>query len=126
MKDLAYYQENWDYRHFLAYIYITVANSDYEISEVDLDELHSKLAPALFNETTYQEMYHEVLMVYRKQNDNEVFHFLETLCKKHINSEEQKQKVLQDIQDIIDDDGHETGSEHIMYMTIKKILNNVH
>jgi len=123
MKDLAYYKENWDYRHFLAYIYITVANADYEISEVDLEELHSKLASTLFNETDYQEMYNEVLMVYRKQNDNEVFQFLEVLCKKHINSDEQKKKVLQDIQDIIDDDGHETGSEQIMYMSIKKILN---
>ena len=99
MKDLAYYQENWDYRHFLAYAYIAVANSDYEITEEDLNEIHNKLAPSIFNEKEYQEMYHEVLKVYNKQNDNEVFQFLESLCEKHISSEDQKQKLLKDIQD---------------------------
>jgi hypothetical protein len=125
MKDLAYYQENWDYRHFLAYAYIAVANSDYEITEEDLNEIHNKLAPSIFNEKEYQEMYHEVLKVYNKQNDNEVFQFLESLCEKHISSEDQKQKLLKDIQDIIDDDGHESGNEHIMLMSIKKILNSI-
>ena len=123
MKDLKFYQENWDYRHFLAYMYIAVANSDYEISEEDLDELHTKLAPSLFDEAHYQEMYNEVLKVYNKQNDIEVFTFLSSLCAKYITTEEQKQKVLADIHDIIDDDGHETESEHIIFMSIRKILN---
>jgi len=125
MKDITYYQENWDYRHFLAYMYIAVANSDYEISEADLDELHQKLAPNLFNEKAYQEMYHEVLKVYQKQNDNEVFQMIENLSVKYIDTDDKKQQVLKDIEDIINDDDYESGSEHIMLMSIKKILNKI-
>ena len=125
MKDITYYQENWDYRHFLAYMYIAVANSDYEISEADLDELHQKLAPNLFNEKAYQEMYHEVLKVYQKQNDNEVFQMIENLSVKYIDTVDKKQQVLKDIEDIINDDDYESGSEHIMLMSIKKILNKI-
>ena len=70
-------------------------------------------------------MYDEVLHIFNKQNDNQVFNCLTKLSEKYITSEEQKKKVLQDVHDIIDADGHESGSEHIMFMTIRKILNNV-
>jgi len=124
MLDTKKYIENWDYRHYLAYMYIAVANSDYEISEDNLKILHDKLAPTIFDEANYQEMYKEVLNVYEQQNDNEVFILLSELSKKHITSETQKEKVLNDIQEIIDADGYETGTETIMFMSIRKILNN--
>ncbi|MCO6500076.1 MAG: TerB family tellurite resistance protein [Vicingus serpentipes] len=124
MLNTEQYIKNWDYRHYLAYMYIAVANSDYEISEDDLKVLHDKLAPTIFDEANYQEMYKEVLDVYEQQNDNEVFNLLFQLSKKHITSNEQKEKVLKDIHEIIDADGHETGNETIMFMSIRKILNN--
>ena len=125
MKDITYYKENWDYKHFLAYMYIAVANSDYEISEEDLNELHQKLSSSLFSEAKYQELYREVLKVYTSQNDMEVFNLIESLATKYITTDGKKQQVLKDIQDIINNDDYETGSEHIMLMSIKKILNGV-
>jgi hypothetical protein len=125
MIDIKHCVDNWDYRHFLAYMYVAVANSDYEVTEDELDELHTKLASTIFGEEDYQDMYNEVLRIYNKQNDSKVYDCLATLSKKHITTEEQKQKVLNDIHDIIDADGHESGSEKIMFMSIRKILNNI-
>lgn len=125
MLDTNQYLKDWSYKHYLAYMYIAVASSDYEISEDELDVLHRKLAPTIFEESNYQEMYTEVKKVYQHQNDNEVFNFLSELSKKHITSADQKIKVLNDIHDIIDADGHETSNETIMFINIRKILNNV-
>ena len=117
--------ENWDYTHYLAYMYVATVNADYEVTEEELEELHDKLAYRVFGEESYQEMYNEVIKVFISQNDNQFYSCLTDLSKKHITSNEQKEKVLQDIQDLINADGHETGSEHIMFMSIQKILANV-
>jgi len=124
MLNTEQYIKDWDYRHYLAYMYVAVADSDYDISEEELKVLHDKLAPTIFDEANYQEMYKEVLDVYKHQNDNEVFNFLSELSKKHITSNDQKEKVLNDIHEIIDADGHESGTETIMFMSIRKVLNN--
>ena len=125
MLNTEQYIKNWDYGHYLAYMYIAIASSDYEISKDELKVLHDKLAPTIFDEENYQEMYKEVLDVYDQQNDNEVFKFLSELSKKHITSNEQKEKVLKDIHEIIDADGHETGNETIMFISIKNILSEI-
>jgi len=119
-----YFEDNWDYRHFLAFMYIAIASSDYEISEEEKDELHLKLAPSIFDEIDYKEMYDEVLKVYNNMNDKEVFDFIDNVSKKFITNQEQKNKVLADLKDIIASDGHESGTETIMFITIKRILNN--
>lgn len=122
--DIKHCIENWDYTHYLAYMYVAIVNADYEVSEEELEELHNKLAYRVFGEESYQELYNEVIKVFKKQNDNQVYSCLTDLSKKYITSNEQKEKVLQDIHDIIESDGNESGSEHIMFMSIQKILAN--
>lgn len=117
--------ENWDYTHYLVYMYVVIANSDYEVTAIQLDELHRKLAHHIFGEDSSEQMYDEVMKIYKHQNDIQVFNCIESLSKKYITNEEQKQKVLKDIHDIMESDGHESGSEHIMFMSIKKVLNSI-
>ncbi|MCB9361741.1 MAG: TerB family tellurite resistance protein [Flavobacteriales bacterium] len=115
----------WDYRHYLAFLYIAVASADYDIGEDEKDELHAKLAPSLFNEENYKELYNEVLKVFGKLNDNDTYNFISDLSRKHVTCNETKEKVLKDLKDIIDADDHETPNETIMYISIRKILNGI-
>lgn len=116
---------NWDYRHYLGFLYIAVASADYNIGEDEKEKLHDKLAPSLFSEENYKEMYSEVIKVYKKLNDNETYNFISELSKKHVTCQDTKEKVLNDLKDIIDADDHETPNETIMYITIRKILNSI-
>ena len=120
-----YFEENWDYRHFIAYMYVAIASADYEISEEEKDVLHDKLAPTIFEEDSYKELFNDVLKIFKKHNDNEVLEFIEALGKRHIKDDEMKEKVLNDLHEIIDADGHESGTETIMFISIRKILNSI-
>jgi hypothetical protein len=115
----------WDYRHYLAFLYIAIASADYNIGEDEKDELHEKLAPSIFDEDNYKELYSDVLKTYSKLNDNDTYNFIADLSKKHVTCNETKAKVLQDLKDIIDADNHETPNETIMYISIRKILNSI-
>jgi uncharacterized protein YwgA len=115
----------WDYRHYLAFLYIAVASADYDITEEEKDELHAKLAPTLFSEENYKELYSEVLKVFKRLNDNETYNFIEDLSRKHVTNEETKEKVLNDLKDIVTADDYETPNEIIMYISIRQILNGI-
>ncbi len=115
----------WDYRHYLAFLYIAVASADYNIGEDEKDELHEKLAPSIFDEDNYKELYSDVLKTYSKLNDNDTYNFIADLSKKHVTCNDTKEKVLQDLKDIIAADDHKTPNETIMFISIRKILNSI-
>lgn len=116
--------KNWDYQHFITYVYIAIANADYDISEDEINLLHEKLDPIISdNEGNFKGNYDEVLKVYNSHNDNSVYNFISEISKKFITNEQQKEQVLKDIQEIIAADGHEFSTEKIMFMAINKLLN---
>jgi len=123
MVNIEKIEKNWDYRHYIAFLYIAVASADYEIGEDEKDALHEKLAPTIFDEENYKELYNEVLKLYARLNDNETYNFISSLSKKYVTCDDTKEKVLKDLKDIIDADDHETPNETIMFITIRKILN---
>jgi hypothetical protein len=70
-------------------------------------------------------LYSEVLKVFKRLNDNETYNFIEDLSRKHVTNEETKEKVLNDLKDIVTADDYETPNEIIMYISIRQILNGI-
>jgi len=122
MQNQEFFDHNWSYTHFLIYLYTCIAASDYNISEEEIDQLHLKLDSLYMPGQEVDRIFKEVLAVYKKQNDVEVIEFINHFAKKYITSAEEKQKILADLEDMINADGIVEPNEKIMFFTIKKIF----
>jgi tRNA U34 2-thiouridine synthase MnmA/TrmU len=117
-----YFDQQWTYTHFLVYLYTVIAASDFNISEEEIDQLHVKLDSLFLPKQEVNRIFKEVLSVYKKQNDAEVIDFINHFAKKYLASKEEKQKILNDLQDMINADGKVEAGETLMFFTIKKIF----
>jgi hypothetical protein len=124
MNNQEYFDNNWTYTHFLIYLYTCIAASDYNISEEEIEQLHLKLDNIFLPEQEVERMFHEVLSVYKNQNDIEVIEFINHYAKKYLQTTDEKQKILADLQEMIKADGIVEPGEKIMFLTIKKIFEN--
>jgi nicotinamide mononucleotide adenylyltransferase len=124
MNNQEYFDNNWTYTHFLIYLYTCIAASDYNISEEEIEQLHLKLDNIFLPEQEVERMFHEVLSVYKNQNDIEVIEFINHYAKKYLQTTNEKQKILADLQEMIKADGIVEPGEKIMFLTIKKIFEN--
>ncbi len=122
MHNTDYFDKHWSYTHFLIYLYTAIAASDFNISEEEIDQLHLKLDSIFLPEQEVNRIFKEVLSVYKKQNDVEVIEFINHFVKKYLSSKEEKQKILNDLQDMINADGIVEPGETVMFFTIQKIF----
>jgi nicotinamide mononucleotide adenylyltransferase len=124
MNNQEYFDNNWTYTYFLIYLYTCIAASDYNISEEEIEQLHLKLDNIFLPEQEVERMFREVLSVYKNQNDIEVIEFINHYAKKYLQTTDEKQKILADLQEMIKADGIVEPGEKIMFLTIKKIFEN--
>ena len=113
--------ENWQNIHFVAYLYICIGKSDYSLVDEEINEIIDKLKEKMPNTDT-KDAYEMALKVYNLQSDTEIISFIKLHTNDFFNTENDRKKVLQDLEDIMEADGIIKDVEMIMYRFIKKTL----
>lgn len=113
--------KDWEQMHYVAYLYICIGKSDYSLVDEEITEIIEKLNTSL-SSTKAKEAYEKVMKVYNTQTDTEIISFIKNHPADFTKSEEEKKRILQDLEDIMEADGIIKDVEMIMYRFIKKIL----
>ena len=113
--------KSWDNIQFVAYLYICIGKSDYSLVDEEISEIIEKLSGKLPPKET-REAYDEALKVYNIQSDTEIINFIKLHTKDFFINDDDRKKVLQDLEDIMEADGIIKDVEMIMYRFIKKTL----
>ena len=114
--------KDWSQLHFVTYLYICVGKSDYSLVDEEIEEIFEKLSETNPDEDSIKSAYAEVNKVYNLQSDTEIINFIKRHSSKFVKSEDEKKKILINLEDIMEADGIIKDVEMIMYRFIKKIL----
>ena len=116
--------KNWQYEHFVIYLYLCIADSDYNISDDEIEEIHGKVSKTL-NSGNYMKTITEVLREFKSHTDYEKTDIISSYAGKYCVEEEVKEKVLKDLEDVMEADGIIKSVEMIMFRYIKKTLEEI-
>ena len=116
--------KNWDYEHFVIYLYLCIADSDYNISDDEIEEIHQKVSKTL-NNGNYMKTITEVLREFKNHTDYEKTDIIGSYASKYCTSETVKDKILGDLEDVMEADGIIKSVEMIMFRYIKKTLEEI-
>jgi len=112
------------HEYFVTYLYVCVALSDYNLADEEVMEIYDKLRPFNLNEDQIRNLLKEVIKEYSKHSDAESIDFIKKHCSSICQSQQEKEKIFKDLEDIINADGIVKDVELIIYRNIKKILNS--
>ena len=112
---------DWGHMHFVAYLYICIGKSDYSLVDEEISEIIDKLNDFMPSEES-KDVYEKAMKVYNLQSDTEIISFIKRHTSRFSHSEEEKKKILQDLEDIMEADGIIKDVEMIMYRFVKKTL----
>ena len=116
--------KNWQYEHFVIYLYLCIADSDYNISDDEIEEIHDKVSKTL-NSGNYMKTITEVLREFKNHTDYEKTDLVSNYAEKYCKDENVKNKILKDLEDVMEADGIIKSVEMIMFRYIKKTLEEV-
>ena len=114
--------KDWNNINFVAYLYICIGKSDYSLVDEEIIEIIEKLKDKLPAEQDPKEAYEKALKVYNLQSDTEVIGFIKIHTNDFFQTDDDRKKTLQDLEDIMEADGIIKDVEMIMYRFIKKTL----
>ncbi len=112
----------WTYEHFIAYICLSIADSDYSVDPEELTEIKAKINRTLNDETKASNVLKEVISEIDSHSDEEKTNFIEQNTAKFLPSAELKAQAKQDMEDVIIADDNVDSTEMVMYRFIKKAL----
>ncbi len=115
----------WDFNHFVTYLYLCIADSDFNITDDEIDEIESKLQSSLLESRDYKAMIEEVLREFKQHTDYEKTAFINDNVKKYCTDDDIKKKIIKGLEDIMAADGVIKSVEIIMYRYIKKTIENL-
>ena len=115
----------WKFEHFLIYLYLCIADSDYNITDDEIEEIENKLKSNLLDDRDYTDMIAEVLREYKNHTDYEKTAYISSHVPKYCNDEETKKKIIKGLEDVMAADGIIKSVEVIMYRYIKKTIENI-
>ena len=116
--------KNWKYEHFVIYLYLCIADSDYNISDDEIEEIHDKVSKTL-NSGNYMKTITEVLREFKNHTDYEKTDLISTYAEQYCKEESIKEKILKDLEDVMEADGIIKSVEMIMFRYIKKTLEEI-
>ncbi|MBL4715178.1 MAG: TerB family tellurite resistance protein [Bacteroidia bacterium] len=114
---------SWTPDHYMIYLYLSVANADYNLSDDELEALHSKFddrEEAL--DRNYSTIIMDVMKEYKQHSDFEMNEFIMDYSDKFCSDQETKVKIMADLKDIIEADGIVKDVETLMFRNIKRML----
>ena len=116
--------KNWKYEHFVIYLYLCIADSDYNITDDEIEEIHDKVSKTLEG-GSYMKTITEVLREFKNHTDYEKTDIINENANLYCKNLSVKTKILKDLEDIMEADGVIKSVEMIMYRYIKKALEEV-
>lgn len=115
--------KTWTKDHYMIYLYLCVANADYNMSDSELEKLHSKFDDREEDlDRNYSTYIKDVLREYKQHTDMEMNDFIIDYAQKFCNDSKSKEKVMSDLKEIIEADGIVKDVETIMYRNIKRMI----
>ena len=117
--------KEWDFNHFVVYLYLCIADSDYNITDDEVDEIEDKLQSTLLKGTNSKALISEVLKEFKHHTDYEKTANINENVSIHCSDEDIKKKIIQGLEDIMAADGVIKSVEVIMYRYIKKTIENI-
>lgn len=114
--------DGWKFEHFVTYLYVCIAKADYNLVNEEIMEIYHKLERFNKNEEESKKLLQEVLNVYSFHSDTEIIQFIKTNCPKYCQTEDEKKKLMDDLEDIMEADGIIKEVEMVMFRYIKKVL----
>ncbi|MBL4654412.1 MAG: TerB family tellurite resistance protein [Bacteroidia bacterium] len=114
---------SWTQDHYVIYLYLSVANADYNLSDEELDILHAKFDDREEElDRNYSTIIMDVLKEYKQHSDYEMNEFIMDYSDKFCSDQETKEKLVTDLKDIIEADGIVKDVETMMFRNIKRML----
>jgi uncharacterized tellurite resistance protein B-like protein len=107
----------------LAYLFVCVAKSDYQLVEVELETIFHKLNEMRCPKGNTQDFLQDVLTFHEKQTEEEIQQHILLYCKALRNIPNVKE-VLQTLEAIIEADGIIKDLEINMFFHIKELINS--
>ena len=122
MKDITSPRE-YTYEKFILYIYLAAAYSDFNVNEEEEHFIKDKvLGYQLIAEDNFEDIWFEVLHDFKSHNDYTSMEHIRKTAKELDLDEQAREKIIQDVNEIMMADGVEEDTERINLFKLKKIL----
>ena len=115
----------WKFEHFLIYLYLCIADSDYNITDDEIEEIESKLSSSILEKKDYSQTIAEVLREFKNHTDYEKTAFITENVPIYCTDDDIKKKIIKGLEDVMAADGIIKSVEVIMYRYIKKTIENI-
>lgn len=104
---------NWTYQDYLTYLFLYAAREDFEVDKEEIDWIVNRVG---------KKEYKKVLAVFETNLETEHLQIVQQFGKSYCRSEEQKQRVLDDLKDMFESDGRFSDIEQMLLLGIGKLL----
>jgi hypothetical protein len=104
------------YNRFVFFIYLTLADIDGKMKFSEINVLFDKLDPSIFDETTHgnELVVDSVFKEYKSQTHEQRLETIRKAATVHKLTGEKAEYLLQNLQSIVDADGHQSEAEKKM------------
>lgn len=116
---------NWSYEHFMAYLFLYVADSDYNISQDEIRGIKQKLGRSLQDDNQVDKIISEVKDEIKNHGGRERDDYILNNAGKYLKSEEDKKKIMSDLEEVIKMDGQVDSIELLGFRFIRNALNGI-
>lgn len=116
---------DWNFNHFVVYLYLCIADADYNITDDEVDEIENKLQNSLLEGVECKKIISEVLKEFKNHTDYEKTSFISKNVGIYCSTNDIKEKIIKGLEDIMSADGVIKSVEVIMYRYIKKTIENI-
>ncbi|MFN3405503.1 MAG: hypothetical protein ACK40G_15490 [Cytophagaceae bacterium] len=113
---------NWVYEHYLAYLYLSIADSDCFISQNEMDNISCQAFKSLDSDRC-RKLVKEVYIEFLSHTEEERRAYIKENAGKFLRTESIKTKVIHDLEELVEDKDEES-EEQIMFRYIRKSINN--
>lgn len=115
---------DWGYEEFVIYLYLCVADADYNLNKSELDLLLEKVMYTLGGpRIRYESKLDKVFLEFTHHNDNDKIQVINEKAKTCKKSE--SEKIIEDLGNAMKEDHMHKSVEIIMFRFIRKTLNRV-
>lgn len=115
---------DWGYEEFVIYLYLCVADADYNLNKGELDLLLEKVMYTLGGpRIRYESKLDKVFLEFTHHNDNDKIQVINEkakICKKS-----ESEKIIKDLKNAMKEDHMHKSVEIIMFRFIRKTLNRL-
>ncbi|MBW8052039.1 MAG: hypothetical protein FVQ77_17195 [Cytophagales bacterium] len=115
---------DWGYEEFVIYLYLCVADADYNLKKGELDLLLEKVMFTLDGpRIRYESKLDKVLLEFTQHNDNDKIQVINEKAK--ICKMSESEKIIEDLGSAMKQDHMHKSVEMIMFRFIRKTLNRI-